>query len=251
MGGATGSLRSYWRLAEALGAQPAADSEPTQPRPGTYKGNVTLNAQGVLRVGSDPNDAAAEFNGTDAVVEVPFDALVNPPTAFSLEAWVQPMALAAGVEGAVISSFAPQLGGGFVLSLLGVSATSMKAQILIGEGGSNVKSVQANVALDGAAVVARGYWHHIVATYGKDAGVNKLRLYVDGGAPQELAPSAPQLNYRPAQLLSPPGPPFRIGAGPGAAPSKFFTGRIDEVALYDAPLDGGAIAAHFLAATTK
>src|SRR5204863_9479869 len=73
LAGATETLRSYWRLAEPVGALPAADSEPTQPQPGAYRGNPGFNAGGVLKLGSDISDVAVDLNGTDAFVEVPFN----------------------------------------------------------------------------------------------------------------------------------------------------------------------------------
>jgi len=247
LGGPTGHLRSYWRLAEVLGAQPAADSEPTQPKPGAYKGNVALNSEGVLRLGSDPNDAAADFNGTDAHVEVPFDILLNPPGAWSLEAWVRPDAsVAAGTQLPIIASYQQQTKSGFVLLLEAVSATQMTAEVQVGVG-NKVASLTTNLQLDTPEAVARQGWHHIVATYGPDGGVNKLRLIVDGGAPAEAVDVGGQpLNYKVAQAG-----PFRIGAGPGNTPAAFFKGRVDEVALYDAALDAGVIVSHFMQATKK
>jgi hypothetical protein len=251
LGGSTGNLRSYWRLAEALASQKAEDSEPTQPQPGDYKGTVTLNANGVLRLGSDANDVAAEFNGTNAHVNVPHSPLVKPTDAFTLEAWVHPdPALAAGAVAPIITAFQAQGSFGFFLALVGQSATLMKAQIQCG--GGNLTTLDADVQLDTPAATARDGWHHIVATFGKDAGVNKLRLYVNAGAPTEKVAGGPQpLNYKPAPEYNPGDAPFRIGAGPGATPTAFFKGRIDEVALYDAALDGTVVGSHFTQATKK
>jgi len=251
LGGPTGHLRSYWRLAEVLGAQPAADSEPTQPMPGTYKGGVVLNKEGVLRLGSDPNDAAAEFNGTDAFVEVKNHPLVNPQTQFTLEAWIRPAAaLPAGAVGPVITSFQPVGAAGFKLSIVGSTPTLMKARIEVGNG--VVTTLDANMALDTPAVTARDGWHHIVASFGPDAGLKRLRLIVDGGTPEEVTSAgAVTLDYAPAPENQPGDAPFRIGAGPERTPTQFFNGRIDEVALYDAALDGGVVASHFTQATKK
>jgi hypothetical protein len=255
LGGPTGTLRSYWRLAEPVGALPAADSEPTMPQPGTYKGNIGLNAAGVLRLGSDPNDAAAEFNGTDAFVEAPFSPLLNPPDAFTLEAWVRPSpaGLPATAQAPIITSFQPQGQRGFLLLLIGKSSTVVTVRVHIGVGGANVP-LQVDVPLDSPQVMARDGWRHIVVTFGKEAGVNKLRIYVDAGVPTALVATAAQpLNYQAAQELTAGSgiPPFRIGAGANPTPTTFFTGRIDEVALYDSVLDPTVIAGHFLQATTK
>ena len=245
----TKSLRSYWRLAEAIAAEDAADSDDRQPQPGKYNGAVDLHIAGVLRQGSDPKDFCAEFNGTDAFVEVPNSPLVNPPGAFTLEAWVRLTSdLAADVKAPIISSFQPQGNSGFTLSLVGASTTLAKAQIQLG--GGTLSTLEADVHLD--AETARDKWHHIVATFGKDAGTDKLQLYVDGAAPTVLASGGAQvLTYTPARDIFPGDAPFRIGAGPGARPTSFFKGQIDEVALYGAALAGGIIGKHFTQATTK
>src|SRR5437660_7957523 len=81
------SLRSYWRLGEPAGATVAKDEEPTNPKDGTYKGNPGLGAPGAL-VAGDAGNTAANLDGATGFVEHAFDTLLNPPTDFTVEAWV-------------------------------------------------------------------------------------------------------------------------------------------------------------------
>jgi hypothetical protein len=218
--------------------------EPTQPKDLDYKGGVTLGVPGVLRVGSDPNDTAAQFDGTTAYLEHAFDPLLNPITAFTIEAWVRPDLTQVGTA-AVVSSYEPKQGRGFVLDLKRVAAGTMTARIRVGDK-TTFRSLEADLG-DGTT---HDGWRHLVATFAMTGTTSELKLYVNAAT---VVTDSVFLNYVIARTPA----TFRIGDGqdestmnpPGPA-AAFFRGRIDEVALYDIALGPAPIKQHFDVATT-
>lgn len=243
------NLASYWRLSEGeTGNAVAIDSAPDMPMNGEYKNTPGLsrNVQGALALVHDPADKATEFDGTQGYVEVPYHLLVNPPLDFSVEAWILPLGTAAEAQVAVGSY---DLDGakvvrGFLLEVEMAPAPKVRAQVGFG---SDATAIEASLG-DGSE---HGGWRHVVLTY---ENINKqLRLYVnaDNGLPDaELGGTT----GAPVFFVSNASKPLRIGAGLHPTQStnavQHFKGRIDEVALYRACLDGAAVRAHFVAGTT-
>jgi RHS repeat-associated protein len=97
---------------------------------------------------------------------------------------------------------------------------------------------QARFSIDGGAVVAYsaarvddGAWHHVVAVANRNTGET---VHVDGvPGPATATPNTTALSD--ATTL-------RIGSGPTAG---FFSGQIDEVAIYPTALPAPRIAAHY------
>jgi hypothetical protein len=236
--GETG-LRSYWRLGEAAGTTVAADSDPNQPRNGTYQGNPGLGAQGIPGNRTAPAvDTAANLDGTTGFVEVPYidsanGALTNPAGTFSLEAWVKP-----GGPGIVLSSYSLALARGFVLEVV-QGAGGLQAQARVGQGGGAFATVTNSL---GPGADFDG-WRHLVVTYENPGAAGIVKLYVNAGPPAQ-ANGVSYKDVRPAQA-----PPLRIGAGwnepQETQAGKFLKGGIDEVALYDSTLTPAQIQAHF------
>jgi hypothetical protein len=232
--GETG-LRSYWRLGETTGATVAADSDPTQPKNGTYHGNPGLGAVGIpgLSAPIAPVDTAANLDGTTGFVEVAYSALTNPPTTFTLEAWVKPEA-----PGVIVGSYSLALGRGFMLEIVQGAGGALMVQARVGQGGSF-----ATVINSLGPVTAFGGWSHVVLTYENPGAQGDVSLYVNAGAAAQLN----GVNYkdvRPAQ-----SPPLRIGAGwnepQETQPGLFIKGGVDEVAVYDRAFALADVKAHF------
>jgi hypothetical protein len=242
------SLRGYWRLNEQTGATVAADSSTANPRPLNYHGTPTFGVKGPLQFGGDTTDTSVAVDGASSFAEHDFDVLLNPPGAFTIEAWVKPDALAAGSVGVVVGSYTGLTHLGFALDIVPGGATGLQARARVGD-----RRRYNTVTADLGDTAVHGGWHYLVATYGKDtpADQNHLRLYVDGGTAQELS----GVNYQPAQPLA-VSPPFRVGAGTDegsatqATPANFFKGGIDDVALYDKVLDATTVNKHFHDALT-
>lgn len=76
-------------------------------------------------------------------------------------------------------------------------------------------------------------WHHFVGNY--DAGTNQMQLYVDDVLKGSATP--PIMRWRSANII--------LGAVSGG--SAYFTGGLDELAFYAAPLSASQRAAHIAA----
>jgi len=255
---AEAALVAYWRLSEGeTGNNVAPDSGP-QALNGTYPSlqAVTRSVGGALFV-PEQDDKAAQFDGVHGYMEVAYNGLLNPPQDFSIEFWVHPDPAQPTAPQALIAAYEVDASGamlsGFAVDLVPPPAgsTDYHARIRIGNGTPGSVPVAVDLVLgDGRDY---GGWFHVVASY---SSVDKqLKSYVNtvDGAPRDILGPSTGL---PVYLLQNRSAPFRVGAGwsdqPGATPTlgRFFKGRIDEVALYRADLDGVAVTHHFLRGTS-
>lgn len=237
-------LIAYWKLEDTVVNAKCADSGPAPVNDGIYRGGVTV-IEGVLRNGPGPLDNATSFNGTTGFVNVAHDTLMNPVsnTNFSLEAWILPSAGATGrqvIAGSYRVTAASVIDRGLVLELIGGATPRVRART------APTGIVEAPLA--GGA----GGWHHVVMTY--EGAATRLRLYVNGVLRATDATAAYVANRQtsPTDVVT----PLRIGAGQRepfdatSSPALFFSGRIDQVALYRAALSATAVSDHYAAATT-
>lgn len=172
---------------------------------GNYVGGHTLGAAGAIA--GDANTAVA-LDGRSGYVSVPHEPSLNVGDAFTLEAWVQRGRT--GVSQGLLSkgSRSYQLyfdaGDRLILRMAGVGEITRSTVTL----------------------TDRSAFHHVaVAKSG-----STVRLYIDGV--DRTGPVANRtLQNTTGNLI--------IGAGSG-----FFTGTLDEVAVYDRALDAAAVARH-------
>lgn len=238
---AEGVLVGYWRLGEPKGAKVAVDSGPLK-RDGTYSNTgVTLGITGAVtpRPPSLTGETAVDFDGKSGFVEVPYDARLNPPMNFSIEAWVRPAASPAGHQDHTVLSSHQQRGNrklGFELSVVRAPAQAgIRARV--GTGGPT------DLDLFAPHPWPASDWVHVVLVCDVQSlqGPRALKLYVDAKTP----PAAVPMTTYEAVSAS----PLRIGAGPGDAnqPPDFFAGGLDEVAIYGAALSATQVDQHFKA----
>lgn len=247
-------LMSYWRLSEGeTGGTAALDSAPGLPNnPGEYKnsagGGVSRAVPGILSIITDTGDQCAEFDGIKGYVEVPHDPAINPPLDFSLECWIRPAALTVQPQ-VVLALYEVDPSGnltrGAVLEVhVDVGGTNrIRGRVGYQTGFTAIEaSLESGSEHDG--------WRHIVLTYSNAEKSLKLYVNADNGAPDAQMP--PAAGGTPVFYVANTSMPLRIAAGqteqpaPSPAPAQFFQGRIDEVALYNWPLDGATVKDHFL-----
>ncbi|WP_405535087.1 DNRLRE domain-containing protein [Streptomyces sp. NBC_00075] len=220
---------NYWRLGDRSGA--AAASALTDGADGSYSDGVSLAATGVFSAG---DDTAVDFDGAGGYAEVPDDAL-HDATNVAVELWfrtakagvlVGDQSVAVDSEDGVAGSWTPVLYVGADGKL---------------HGKFYVNSSVTATSLASTATVTDGDWHHAVVS----ASGSTQTLYLDGVKQGTLAGAVNhQANSR-----------TYIGAGfaknwPSApADVSHFTGQIDEVAVYQHPLDAATVSAHFRART--
>jgi hypothetical protein len=136
----------------------------------------------------------------------------------TIEAWVYPTAIGGGAWRTVVMK---EAAGDLSYTLYADDSTPSRPAGYINRGGTHV-------SVTGTAPLPLNTWSHIAVTYG---GGN-LRFFLNG---TQLATRAQTGN------ISTSTNPLRIG---GNSPwGEFFTGRIDEVRLYNRALTAAEIAA--------
>lgn len=211
---------AYWRLNETNGPN-ALDTWSSHD--GALMGRVLLSRPGAM-----PNDAdtAAGFNAlTPGYVEVPFAPELNAP-AFTVECWAR-VTGGQGTYRSVVSSRSVSPLGGYMLYAGGDN----RWQFFTGPAAGDLSAWQ----VTWGPPIADGQWTHLAATF--DGALQTF--YVDGA-----------LVARQALRVTPNGSrPLRLGAGATEGAGDFyFTGEVDEVAVYDRALTPARIQAHFAAA---
>lgn len=224
----------YWRLNE-----PTQPVVPTYPLTnsgalgaganGTYYGVPKLGQPGALST-----DTAANFNGTGQYAEVPYNAALNPTGPFTVEFWANLTNASAGAKSGVVSRYITVPGGptGQFGYLFFVNNGNTKWQFRVYNGTAGV-TVTDTFGPD----IQADTWYHVVGVY--DGA--EISIYVNGVQSSPAVAGAYVANTN---------TPLRIGAGTTeAAPTLFFPGLIDEVAVYPTALSAAQIAANYAAAS--
>jgi hypothetical protein len=207
---------SYWRLGESAGTV-AADSMATNT--GAYLHGVTLRSSSLLP--SDSANLAASFDGADDIVSVPSSDSLRLTNAVSVEAWIRPTAIPASGSFASLAtkaeSYSLQMNGPLLEFTTMRNGTRRRVQ-----------------AAAGAIVAGQAY--HVVGTF--DGATQ--RLYINGAQVASAAFSgAISVNSN------------RLVLGSWDAASEFFSGTLDDVAVYAKVLTAAQIASHYSRATTS
>jgi hypothetical protein len=185
---------------------------PPHPQPGALAGST---------------DTSASFDGQGQSVDVPFDASLNQPGPFTIEAWVRLTAFT-NFNRTVIASrwVAAGVQQGYQLRVRNAAgANNWQFSTFNGTAQND---------LNGGPNVPFNEWTHVVATH--DGSVN--RLYVNG----VLVATSGAVTYVPNTTAG----VFRIGGGLSEnSGGDFWPGGIDEVAMYSAQLTDAEILAHY------
>lgn len=210
----------FWRLDETTGALTALDSS----------GNGRA-----LTVSSPPTMGVASLLTGDADACMTFAAgssqylnstnTTNLPTgaaAITLECWIK----ISGAPGA--TQFILDCGDRSVATHHLVLAITSSRTIQLANGATTITS----------AALSTGAPHHLVGTYD---GTN-LRLYVDGALAAGPTAATNALAYT--------GNSLAVGSQSGATPGSYFSGQIDEAAIYNTALSAARVTAHYSAGTT-
>jgi hypothetical protein len=214
-------VTAHWRLDEVAGALVAVDQ--TTLHPGSYSNFLAgdLGLAGALR---GEAGLATGFRGTN-YIQVPYSAALHHNTAFSLEAWVNPT-LTSGRR-SILCSRNEFFSSGYELAI-----NAGLFQFRTGASSSPASEFW-NDLNAGTAVSAT--WQHVVATFD---GTSK-RLYLNGAL----------VGTQVTNVFAAPVP-LRLGAGRTFTSSAgdYFSGQLDEVAVYWKALSAAQVAAHYQAA---
>lgn len=216
----------YYRLGEASNSLPAKDE--MSATGGTYVNSPTVGQAGALL--GDSNSAVS-FDGVNDYVSI-----ANQTTAdFSLELWIKTTAQSrtgsqAYYGDGLIWSDVAGTADDFVLAILNNRASFFDGDANGGAGRS----------ISGTTLLNDGQWHHLVATRQSGNATNGLQLYVDGRL--EVAGGAG------TAILDDNS---KIAIGGNTLDGRYYTGSIDEVAIYNNVLSPGQVANHFNAAVPE
>lgn len=228
----TSGLVGYWRLEETSGTT-AFDSGPNGLN-GTYAGTPTLAAAGALADGSK----AIPFDGIDDVLTVTNTAALNFGTGdFSVEFWCK-FNPANGTDNPrwLLGKGQPYSSVTAGWSISGVTtADPVSIVMYVSDGVITGTNPPGCVQNEGAPLVAaRGSWHHVVFTV--DRTNRFLRGYLNGaqvGTGVAIPAGFGSVTNTANQLI-----------GKGNV-SNFYTGSLDEVALYNRLLTATDITSHY------
>ncbi|MER7415912.1 polymorphic toxin-type HINT domain-containing protein [Micromonospora peucetia] len=219
---------SYWRLGEPQGT--AAGSEVAVnlgKDAGTHTG-VALGAAGAL---SGTANTAGTFNGTSSAVDLPKGA-VKKARDGAVELWFKSSTTGGG---------GPLLG--YQNKALSATSTTGVPVLYVGTDGllRGQFGGPAIAPLTSTVAVNDGRWHHVVLS--AMGGVQTL--YLDGAKMAERAGTTVEhslltFNQLGAAYVSAPV----SWPGWGTTARRYFTGVIDEVAVYSHPLGQAAVTAH-------
>ena len=184
---------------------------------GVIQGGVTFPAG---MVGN-----TASFDGNSGYLEVPDAPALDFSSALTLEAWINPAE--------VVSELAP------IIAKWNDNDGDLRTYFLTLQSGLLRFSISENGFYDASSAdlftptaLQPGIWQHVAATYDG----THMRLYVNGQLAAERATLIASLFANDRPLL--------IGAGHiGGSPIRYFTGEIDEPAVYNRALTAGEIGA--------
>jgi hypothetical protein len=209
---------AYWRLDEASGGS-VADSSGNGHAGTLSASGVTLGSPGALA-----GDTAASFNGSTGAISVASTTgLPSGNHSYSLEAWINTTAnVLQGIIG------------------WGNYGTNGRVNALRMEGAFGLRNYWwNNDLLASTPNLANGAWHHVVATF--DASADARAIYLDGvlvGSDQPVFPNIALDNVTIAATV----------AGENFPNPEYFSGALDEVAVYDHALTTSQIRSHYTAA---
>jgi hypothetical protein len=214
----TSSLVSYWRLGEASGTS-MADSKGASG--GTYFGTPTLGGAGAVT-----GNTAMQVNGSSQYATAPRPVQDD----FSIEFWFKSSQVAGSTctqwwQGMRLVD--AEVGGGN--SDFGVSLCAGK---IIGGVGSS-----SDVSIVTPGTYNNNVWHHVVFTRTRSPAA--MQLYVDGafviaGTPNNTG------SLTASSILA-------FGRAPDGS-GFYYSGLLDEVAVYSTVLSAAAVTAHYNAA---
>jgi sucrose-6-phosphate hydrolase SacC (GH32 family) len=242
-GGTTGPV-AYWDFAERKGAS-TVEEVSHQADPISYVFN-----QAVYKPNSDPLwqpartgdgvlSGALLFDGYSTWVTRSAPAVPLVPDGLTVEAWVAPRAFEWGDAGKVSAIVNQQDAAANLGFSLGVGRHG------VWKFGVGTGDAWREVTVPQSAALAAGKWAHLVATF--DSAHALMRLYLNGAQVAETAvPVGATLRPAPVPLLIGRHNQPEIINGTFAV--NMFSGLIDEVKVYNRPLDAAQVSGDHSAA---
>ncbi|MFA5206210.1 MAG: LamG domain-containing protein [Lentisphaeria bacterium] len=237
---------AYWRLGEASGTSTAADASGNS-HTANYGGSPTLGVTGAITSAPASNQAVT-LNGSSQYAQVDNagagTAFVPGSGNWTMECWVKTTSAQQGVFMAWYVGGVGNHGGGGLYDLYMQTDGTVKG-LLRGDS-DNVVSVTTSTTIN------NGSWHQVVGVLNRTT--NTFALYVDGqfnvsSDASTLGDITGNQSDGPLQAV-----PFTIGRAyttlDDVGGYSYFSGTLDEVALYASALSASDVLEHYNAATT-
>lgn len=168
---------------------------------------------------------AFSLDGTNDYVLVPHDPSLNPTSAMTIEAWINANTTASARD--ILSKWGP---GGDNQYIFKIHNMSDNQRIELSESGSGHDLAD----VSGTTSVSTGTWVHLAATF--DSTTETVQLYYNGSPDGSLGVgSGRSIHSDTSDLI--------IGAVSVPSIKENFSGRIDELAVYNRALTGSEIEA--------
>ncbi|MFE6417422.1 LamG-like jellyroll fold domain-containing protein [Streptomyces rochei] len=221
---------SYWRLGEREGSAAVSEAVSRTGQDTAVYRDVQMGTDSAV---AGTTDTSVAFDGTDSAIELPFDTLKG--AAFpAIELWFKtstPSGVLVGLQdeqlGDTPHSWRP------VLNIDGAGKLRGEFYLAGASGATPIVSTQP---------VTDGRWHHAVLT----SGATRQSLFLDGvlvgSLNGPLIEQGSDYAYLGAGYAS-------VGWNGLAAGTYRFKGQMDEVAIYNHPLDRATINEHYAART--
>jgi len=210
------SPNAYWRLGETSGTAFSSTVNTAALGNGTHFNQVAINQPGAI---TGDSNTAVSYDGINDYSTSPDHALLDHTSAVSLEAWVK--RVGTGVSQAVIGK---PLTGTTKNENYALDLTTTNA--LRAEWGNGTTSA----TLNSAGPIGTG-WTHVVTTFNAGA----IKIYVDG-----VLSNSGSAGFT---SLAANADPLYIGKT--SASSQFYSGLVDEVAVYPGELSATQVLAHY------
>lgn len=205
---------AHWRLGETAGTV-AADAT-GRGQAATYAAGVAVGAGGAL---AGDADRAIALDGVDDHVVLP-GGFANFSNGLTIEAWVHPTATSSW--GRVVDLGNGAMADNIVFTRVG-SSNDVRFEVF--RGSTSVGIVNA------PGVLALNTWQHLAVTLAPNGSV---AIYNNGAVAATGTSQLPGVVHRSANYVA------RSNWGGDA----YYSGYVDEVAIYDKALDAGRVAAH-------
>jgi hypothetical protein len=209
----------YWRLGETSGTTASALTGTTN---GTYTGSPALGVSSLV----GDTDTATYFDGTDDYVDLGDTYDFAGSSQFTVECWLNPTAPTAQYRRFVTKERyvnSSNRGGWYVSLASTVDGTPNRVVFGRFDGGAG------NGIVFAATPLQAGRWYHIAATYDGTT----MRVYLNG---VQDGTTASSLSVEDHTI------PLTFGRRQG---TDYYSGMLDEVALYPSALSQTRIQAHY------
>lgn len=235
---------AYYRLDDLVGSTTAA--EEVAGVDGAVENGPTFEVAGAFSAGGN---TALEFDGVDDYISIPdsvFGIYPNPAASLSVEVWFKTTS-----SGVILSQTNPGATPG------GPNPNGQVPALYVGSDGKLYASTfwhdAEELVTESIDTVDDGEWHHAVVTYTGSTTPNSgvQRLYVDGVLQDTLSGLTQQFYNFTGDY------DYFLGTGHTAGTDwpatidtwEFFSGSLDEFAVYNRAITAAEVSDHYLQAT--